>query len=47
MNSNDTQPYENISKFREMSAVEFCEYMGIELAPWQKIMLNILERSYE
>ena len=47
MGSNDTQLYENISKFREMSAVEFCEYMGIELAPWQKIMLCVLEKKNE
>lgn len=47
MDSNDTQLYESISKFRKMSAVEFCEYMGIELLPWQKLMLNVLERRYE
>lgn len=50
MNSNNLtklQPYENVNKFREMSAVEFCEYMGIELLPYQKIMLCVLERIYE
>lgn len=47
MDFNDTQPYENVNKFREMSAVEFCEYMGIELTLYQKIMLCVLERIYE
>ena len=29
-NSAELQIYESVSKFREMTAVEFCEYMGIE-----------------
>ena len=42
-----SQIYENVSKFREMTAVEFCEYMGIELLPYQKLMLNVLEKINE
>ena len=48
MNPNDNleelQIYESVSKFREMTAVEFCEYMSIELLPYQKLMLNIWEK---
>ena len=47
MDSNDTQLYESVSKFRKMSAGEFCEYMGIELLPYQKAMLCILEKKDE
>ena len=43
----NSQIYENTSKFREMTAVQFCEYMGIELLPYQKLMLNVLEKINE
>ena len=46
-NSEELQIYESISKFREMITVEFCEYMGIELLPYQKLMLNVLEKRNE
>lgn len=46
-NSAELQLYENTGKFREMTAVEFCEYMGIELLPYQKLMLNVLEKINE
>lgn len=46
MDSNDTQIYESISKLYKMSAIEFCEYMGVELTLYQKIMLHILEKCY-
>ena len=39
------QLYESVSKFREMTAIEFCEYMGIELLPYQKVMLSVLEEK--
>lgn len=41
------QLYESTSKFRKMSTIEFCEYMGIELLPYQKLMLCVLERRNE
>ena len=47
MNFSDTQVHESISKFWRMSAVEFCEYMGIELMTYQKLVLCILEGKSE
>lgn len=46
-NSTELQIYESTSKFREMTAVEFCEYIGIELLSYQKLMLCILEKRNE
>ena len=43
----ESQIYENVSKFRELSAVEFCGYMDIKLLPYQKLMLNVLEKINE
>ena len=51
MSSNEdlikSQIYENVSKFRELSAVEFCGYIDIKLLPYQKLMLNVLEKINE
>lgn len=45
--SAELQIYESVSRFRVMTAVQFCEYMGIELLPYQKLMLNVLEKINE
>lgn len=42
----ELQASESISKFRKMSTVEFCEYMGIDLLPYQKLLLYLLDAKY-
>lgn len=42
----ELQAYESTSKFRKMSTVEFCEYMDIDLLPYQKLLLYLLDAKY-
>ena len=42
----ELQTYESTSIFRKMSTVEFCEYMGIDLLPYQKLLLYLLDAKY-
>ena len=40
------QTYESTSIFRKMSTIEFCKYIGIELLPYQKLLLYLLDAKY-
>lgn len=42
----ELQTYESTSIFRKMSTVEFCKYIGIELLPYQKLLLYLLDAKY-